>query len=155
MSFSPVPLVRRLLQPVTTNNAANPQTLSASFVTLGVQFAIAHASQMAVKMNYLPTVSAGTRKLSTIVEVSDDPIDTAESSSTWYQMGDQDNVGGTLTQEPQQLDYQVTAPDGATTFKLVPWQMSIIAVKARIRVKEDGSSAFGTAQASVGLLRLV
>lgn len=153
MSFGPIPLVRRLYQPVTDKDLPNPQTLTASYVTLGGQFAIGHASQMSIGLLYTPAaLVTGSRKLSVQVQVSYDPIGTSEANSKWHTVGDQDNSGGTLTEEAQTYEISRTATG---EYLAVPWQMSMVAIKARLRVKEDGSSSFGTAQAEIGLLRLV
>lgn len=150
--MSIIPLVRRLYQPVAAKDLPDPQTLTASFATLGTQFAIAHASQISVKMRYLRDgKAAGSRKLTYKVQCSDDSLDVAEADSVWHDVGDQDNTSGVLTEQPFTYEKTVDADD----VYLVPFQFASVAQKCRIQVKEDGAANFGEAQATVGLLRLV
>lgn len=124
------------------------QTLTTSFATLGVPFSIAHAGQLSLKPRHKATASG--EKLSVVLEVSDDDIETSEASSKWHPAGSQDAAGGSpnvITEQDYQYDYTST---GTTEHGLVPLRYTEVAKKARIRVKCD--KPVGRVRATCGLV---
>lgn len=121
------------------------QTLTSSYATIGQQFSVAHAGQLSVKPIHKATASG--EQVSLYVEVSDDPIGTAEASSDWHRIGIQESSGGSSADITEsEYEYDLNAATDANDNPAVPLRYTTVSQKARIRAKStiDGGLIRGT-----------
>lgn len=128
---------------------AGYQTLTTSARTLGKQFSIAHAGQLSLKPVHKAYAAGETPTV--YIEVSDDPIGTAEASSLWHPIGVQESPGGAVA-EIQESEYQYDLNISTTTTDetATPLRYTAVSQKARVRAFSDFPQ--GRIKVSVGLV---